>query len=175
MSFGETGMSQPELDLACEDAVNAPYGEMTGSERPDEVVITGGHIDAWDTGVGAMDDGMGVAITMKAAAMIGALAERPARTIRSVAFGAEELGLLGARAYAEEYADTDSTSTPRLTPRCCTWQPNTTGDSTGRITRQQEVRAVDDAAIKEKGARTGGTACGNSSIVTVRLSCTFRS
>ena len=82
-------------------------GDMTGSERPDEVVITGGHIDAWDTGVGAMDDGMGVAITMNAVSMIGALPRRPARTLRFVAFGAEELGLLGAKAYAEEYAEID--------------------------------------------------------------------
>lgn len=82
-------------------------GEITGSERPQEVVITGGHIDAWDTGVGAMDDGMGVAITMNAAAMIGALPRPPARTIRYVAFGAEEVGLLGAKAYASEYAEVD--------------------------------------------------------------------
>lgn len=82
-------------------------GEITGASRPDEIVITGGHIDAWDTGVGAMDDGMGVALTMNAAAMIGALPEHPARTIRYVAFGAEELGLLGAYAYAEEYGDDD--------------------------------------------------------------------
>ena len=82
-------------------------GEMTGSERPQEVVITGGHIDAWDTGVGAMVDGMGVAITMNAVARIGALPRRPARTLRYVAFGAEELGLLGAKAYAEEYGDVD--------------------------------------------------------------------
>ncbi len=82
-------------------------GEITGSERPHEVVITGGHIDAWDTGVGAMDDGMGVAITMNAAAMLGQLSPRPARTIRYVAFGAEELGLLGAKAYARDYANVD--------------------------------------------------------------------
>ena len=155
LSFGKSGMTQAELDLAYDEAVNAAYGkktvaaaaisnldsdvlealfeagndvtleleirnidlgevtsyniigEMTGSERPQEVVITGGHIDAWDTGVGAMDDGMGIAITMNAVAMIGALPQRPARTLRYVAFGAEELGLLGARAYAEEYADVD--------------------------------------------------------------------
>ena len=82
-------------------------GEISGSERPEEVVITGGHIDAWDTGVGAMDDGLGVAITMNAASMLGRLPKRPARTIRYVAFGAEELGLLGAKAYADEYADVD--------------------------------------------------------------------
>lgn len=82
-------------------------GEITGAARPDEIVITGGHIDAWDTGVGAMDDGMGVAITMNAASLIAALPERPARTIRYVAFGAEELGLIGASAYAEEYGNED--------------------------------------------------------------------
>jgi Zn-dependent M28 family amino/carboxypeptidase len=82
-------------------------GEITGASRPDEIVITGGHIDAWDTGVGAMDDGMGVAITMNAAGLIADLPERPARTIRYVAFGAEELGLIGATAYAAEYGDED--------------------------------------------------------------------
>ena len=82
-------------------------GEITGSSRPDEIVITGGHIDAWDTGVGAMDDGMGVAITMNAVSLIAALPERPARTIRYVAFGAEEVGLLGASAYTLEYGDED--------------------------------------------------------------------
>ena len=82
-------------------------GDITGSERPEEVVITGGHIDAWATGVGAMDDGMGVAITMNAASMIGELERRPARTIRYVAFGAEEAGLVGAKAYAEEHAEVD--------------------------------------------------------------------
>lgn len=82
-------------------------GEITGATRPDEIVVTGGHIDAWDTGVGAMDDGMGIAITMHAASLIAGLPERPARTIRYVAFGAEELGLLGAYAYADEYGDDD--------------------------------------------------------------------
>ncbi|MCH5372533.1 MAG: M20/M25/M40 family metallo-hydrolase, partial [Planctomycetes bacterium] len=82
-------------------------GEITGATRPGEIVITGGHIDAWDTGVGAMDDGMGVAITMHAASLIADLPERPARTIRYVAFGAEEFGLNGAAAYAEEYGNED--------------------------------------------------------------------
>jgi hypothetical protein len=82
-------------------------GEIIGADRPDEIVITGGHIDAWDTGVGAMDDGMGVAITMNAVSLIADLPDRPARTIRYVAFGAEELGLIGASAYARKYADED--------------------------------------------------------------------
>ena len=80
-------------------------GDITGSERPDEIIITGGHLDAWDLGVGAVDDGTGVAITMAAVAMIGDLPEAPARTIRMVAFAAEEVGLHGGFAYAAAHAD----------------------------------------------------------------------
>ena len=54
-----------------------------------------------------MDDGMGVAITMNAVGLIAELPERPARTLRYVAFGAEELGLIGAYAYAKKYGDDD--------------------------------------------------------------------
>ncbi|MHA1544197.1 MAG: M20/M25/M40 family metallo-hydrolase, partial [Alphaproteobacteria bacterium] len=82
-------------------------GELTGSSRPDEIVITGGHIDAWDLGTGAMDDGTGVAITAAAVKLIADLPERPARTIRIVAFAAEEVGLVGAFAYAAAHGDED--------------------------------------------------------------------
>lgn len=82
-------------------------GEITGSSRPDEIVVTGGHIDAWDLGVGAMDDGMGVAITTSAVKLIAELPERPARTIRMVAFAAEEVGIHGGKAYAVEYGGLD--------------------------------------------------------------------
>lgn len=82
-------------------------GELTGSSRPEEIVITGGHIDAWDLGTGAMDDGTGVAITAAALKLIADLEERPARTIRIVAFAAEEVGLVGAFAYAAAHADDD--------------------------------------------------------------------
>ncbi len=82
-------------------------GELTGSERPDEIVITGGHIDAWNLGTGAMDDGTGVAITTAAVKLIADLPERPARTIRVVAFAAEEVGLFGAFAYAKAHGGDD--------------------------------------------------------------------
>ncbi|MFT7467532.1 MAG: Zn-dependent M28 family amino/carboxypeptidase, partial [Candidatus Pseudothioglobus sp.] len=59
----------------------------------------------WDLGTGAVDDGAGVAITTAAAELIARLPKRPRRTIRVVLFGAEEVGLLGARAYAEQHAD----------------------------------------------------------------------
>ena len=80
-------------------------GEMTGSEYPDEKVVIGGHLDSWDLGTGAVDDGAGVAITMAAAKIIGDGKHRPKRTVRVVLFANEEQGLVGARAYAAKHKD----------------------------------------------------------------------
>jgi len=77
--------------------------DLIGSEKPNEIVLIGGHLDSWDLGTGAVDDGAGVAITTAAAVLISKLPKRPKRTIRVVMFGAEEVGLLGARAYAEQH------------------------------------------------------------------------
>ncbi|GAA4860149.1 M28 family peptidase [Luteimonas vadosa] len=79
-------------------------GEMTGASKPDEVVLIGGHLDSWDLGTGAIDDGAGVAVTMAAGHLIGLLDRRPARTLRVVAFANEEQGLHGGKAYAEAHA-----------------------------------------------------------------------
>jgi carboxypeptidase Q len=78
--------------------------EIKGSELPDEVVLIGAHIDSWDLGQGALDDGAGVAIVMAAAALIQRAGLRPKRTIRVVLFGNEENGFDGAHAYSERYA-----------------------------------------------------------------------
>ena len=77
--------------------------DLVGSEKPEEIVLIGGHLDSWDLGTGAVDDGAGIAITTAAAALIGNLPKRPKRTIRVVMFGAEEVGLLGAFAYAKQH------------------------------------------------------------------------
>lgn len=79
-------------------------GEITGREKPDEVVVIGGHLDSWDLGTGAIDDGAGVALTMAAGKLIGELKTPPARTIRVIAYANEEQGPYGARAYAEKHA-----------------------------------------------------------------------
>lgn len=79
-------------------------GEITGRERPDEVVLIGGHLDSWDLGTGAIDDAAGIGITMAAGRLIGQMPKRPARTIRVVAFANEEQGLLGGREYARRHA-----------------------------------------------------------------------
>jgi len=63
-------------------------GEIKGRERPDEVVLIGGHLDSWDLGTGATDDGAGVAITVGAAKAIAGLPRHPRRTVRVVMFAA---------------------------------------------------------------------------------------
>ena len=77
-------------------------GEITGRTHPGEIVLIGGHLDSWDHGTGAIDDGAGIAITMATGALLKPL--KPARTIRVVAFANEEQGLHGGRAYADRHA-----------------------------------------------------------------------
>jgi carboxypeptidase Q len=79
-------------------------GELRGSERPDELVVIGAHIDSWDVGQGAHDDGAGTVMMMHALATIKKLGLKPRRTIRVVLFTNEEFGLSGGRAYAEAHA-----------------------------------------------------------------------
>jgi hypothetical protein len=79
-------------------------GEIAGSV-PGEIIVIGGHLDSWDIGNGVIDDGAGVAITLAAAKAIKDAGVKPRRTIRVVFWGAEELGLLGAAAYAKAHAD----------------------------------------------------------------------
>lgn len=79
--------------------------EIKGSEAPNEMVLLGAHLDSWDLGTGAIDDGAGVAIIMSAGKLIGELPRRPKRTVRMVLFGAEEVGLLGGRAYVATHKD----------------------------------------------------------------------
>jgi carboxypeptidase Q len=77
-------------------------GEIPGTEHPEEIVLIGGHLDSWDLGTGAIDDGTGVAVTMAAAKLIAD--HGPARrTIRIVAWGSEEIGLNGGAAYAKAH------------------------------------------------------------------------
>lgn len=80
-------------------------GEIAGRGKPDEVVVIGGHLDSWDQGTGAIDDASGIGITMAAGHLIGRMKQRPARTIRVIAFANEEQGLYGGRAYAESQQD----------------------------------------------------------------------
>jgi len=77
--------------------------EIPGSEKRDEVVIIGGHLDSWDLGTGATDNGTGAMAVLEAARALQQLGVKPKRTIRFVLFTGEEQGLVGSRAYVEAH------------------------------------------------------------------------
>jgi carboxypeptidase Q len=79
-------------------------GEIVGRERPTEVVLLGAHLDSWDLAEGAIDDGAGCGIVLEAGRAIGALPEKPRRTVRVVLFAAEENSLAGGTEYARAHA-----------------------------------------------------------------------
>jgi Zn-dependent M28 family amino/carboxypeptidase len=78
--------------------------DLRGRELPEEIVLIGAHLDSWDVGQGAIDDGAGCAIVMESLRLLRSLGLVPRRTIRGVLFMNEENGLRGARAYAESHA-----------------------------------------------------------------------
>jgi carboxypeptidase Q len=80
-------------------------GDVPGTDLKDEIVLLGAHLDSWDPGVGAIDDGAGVAIVMGVAKLIGGLDTRPRRTIRVVLFANEEFGTSGSQAYLAAHAE----------------------------------------------------------------------
>jgi hypothetical protein len=104
---GQRVVVRMDLDVGFdgEYTSNNIIGEITGSEFPDQVVAIGGHLDSWDKGTGALDDGAGCAITMAAAHQIIRAGLKPKRTIRVVLFANEEQGLWGGKVYAENRRD----------------------------------------------------------------------
>jgi carboxypeptidase Q len=95
-------MEAKNLDEALSHNV---IGEIRGRSEPEKIVVLGGHIDSWDVGQGAQDDGVGSMIALHAARLIQRLGLHPDRTIRVVLWTNEEYGLAGGRAYAEAHRD----------------------------------------------------------------------
>ena len=79
-------------------------GEIRGSEKPEEIVIVGAHLDSWDLGTGALDNGCNVALILDVARQIQALGLRPRRTIRFALWNGEEQGMNGSWEYAKAHA-----------------------------------------------------------------------
>ena len=79
-------------------------GEIKGSEKPEEIVLVGGHFDSWDPGMGASDDGVGCVVTWEAARLMKKLNIRPKRTVRVVLFTNEENGTRGGNGYRDQHA-----------------------------------------------------------------------
>lgn len=89
-----SAMLEPELSYNV-------IGEIKGSEKPDEIILIGGHLDSWDVGQGAHDDGTGCVQAMQVLQTLRQMGYTPKRTIRCVLFMNEENGLEGGRVYAD--------------------------------------------------------------------------
>jgi hypothetical protein len=145
-------------------------GELPGTERPEEVIVVGGHLDSWDKGTGAHDDGAGCMQAIEALRLLKEIGVKPRRTIRAVMFMNEENGSRGGRAYAEapgrrterHIAAIESDGggfTPRgldvqgdstLLRRVLRWQP--LFDALGAGTIRSGHGGVDISPVIERGA-----------------------
>ncbi|MEM6795194.1 MAG: M20/M25/M40 family metallo-hydrolase [Acidobacteriota bacterium] len=100
-----------EIDISAhfhedDPIVHNTLAEIPGTERPEEIVLIGAHLDSWHAGTGATDNGAGSVIMMEAMRILKAIGVEPKRTIRIALWNGEEQGLRGARAHVEEhYAD----------------------------------------------------------------------
>lgn len=107
-SLTSQGTVRMHLTLTPQLLPDAPsanvIGDLKGSEHPERIVIVSGHLDSWDLGTGAIDDGAGVAVAMAAAQLVKTLGLHPKCTIRVIAWMSEENGSAGARVYAKEHA-----------------------------------------------------------------------
>jgi carboxypeptidase Q len=107
-SLLDEGLVQVEVDIAGKLGgkpveVYNTVAEIPGSEKPDEVVIIGAHLDSWDLGTGATDNGTGSMAVLAAARALEKLGVKPKRTIRFALFTGEEQGLVGSRAYVKAH------------------------------------------------------------------------
>ena len=97
-----------ELDASLhDDAANSfnVLGEIPGSEKPDEVVMLGAHLDAWPSGTGAADNAAGVAVVIEAMRILKSINVHPRRTIRLALWGGHEGAGLGSRTYIRSHFD----------------------------------------------------------------------
>ena len=88
--------------------------EIPGTDKKDEVVMLGGHLDSWHAATGATDNAIGCAVMMEAARILKALGVQPRRTIRVALWGGEEQGLLGSKAYVKEHFGTFENPKPEF-------------------------------------------------------------
>jgi hypothetical protein len=94
-----------DIDIGAEYESYNVIGEIRGSSKPDEIVIMGAHLDAWDLGTGALDNGANVAIMIDIARQMNRLGLQPARTVRLALWNGEEQGLVGSYGYTLSHAD----------------------------------------------------------------------
>jgi hypothetical protein len=91
-------------DITGPQTVHNVVAEMRGSEKPDEWVLVGGHLDTWDLSAAVQDNGSGAVMVLETAKAIAALSSRPRRSIRFVLWTGEEPGIMGSRTYVKAHA-----------------------------------------------------------------------
>jgi carboxypeptidase Q len=109
-----------EMDIASRYYEDDPQAyntvaEIPGTDKRDEIVLAGAHLDSWHTGTGATDNGAGSAVVMEAARILKSLGVKPRRTIRFVLWTGEEQGLLGSNAYVKQHFASRPESTDKET------------------------------------------------------------
>ena len=101
----------PRMHLSLPNETGGPFeqhnvvAEIRGREKPEEVVILGGHLDSWDLGTGCLDNGCNVALIIEVARAVAAANLRPRRTLRFILFGGEEQGLFGSLGYVRAHRE----------------------------------------------------------------------
>lgn len=135
-------------------------GEIRGSERPEEVIVVGGHFDSWDVGTGSTDDGGGCIVTWEALRLMKKLGLRPRRTVRVVLWTNEENGLQGAFAYRDRYRDELANHVVMLESDSGVFRPvgfGFSGSDTARA-RVQEIATLLRGIQADRILRSGGGA-----------------
>ncbi|HEY2784427.1 MAG TPA: M28 family peptidase, partial [Fimbriiglobus sp.] len=127
-------------------------GDIVGSEKPDEIVLLGAHLDSWDLGTGSTDNGTGTSVVLECARALGKLAQegfRPKRTIRCVLFTGEEEGLHGSKQYCIRHKDELTKHDATLVHDTGTGKVNSFG-ALGRV-KVQQIMADQFDSLKEIG------------------------
>jgi carboxypeptidase Q len=140
------------------DSANV-VAELRGREKPDEVVVLGGHIDSWDVGAGAMDDGGGCIVAWHAVSLLKELGLRPRRTLRVVLWTNEENGGRGGTAYRDRYRDQLKSHVAALESDSGVFRPTGfgfTGSDRARATLREIVSLLAPIGVTEIGPVGGG-------------------
>ena len=134
-------------------------GEIIGRERPEEVVLVGGHLDSWDVGTGASDDGAGCIVTWEALRLMKKLGIRPRRTVRLVLWTNEEHGMNGAAAYGAKYGHQAANHVLAIESDSGVFAPAALGFSgsvAGRMMMAQIATLLAPIGLQDIGAGGGG-------------------
>ena len=134
-------------------------GEIVGRDKPNEIVLLGGHLDSWDVGTGASDDGAGCVITWEALRLMKKLGLRPRRTVRLVLWTNEEHGMHGATAYGAKYAHAAGNHVLAIESDSGVFAPASigfSGSAAGRMVVAQMASLLTPLGLQDIGGGGGG-------------------